>query len=304
MSPRPSVKLFPLQGDASTRRYFRFAGAYGSRILCRYPSLSQLRRFVNANGLYRRLGLPVPRLIVVNEHRLEIIQGDLGDETLEAAARREPRRMMAWCGEAVDFLRILAPAAAQAGYPLPQNLYDRAHFEMNFFLRQFAARQPGAPGRPRISPLRRELRRLLGDWKNIPPVLCHRDYHRRNLMVTRRAGRASLTLIDHQDTRIGPAGYDLASLLYDSYGDFTPAQRGALARRAGARLDDPGFRRVALQRALKALGTFGYQLHERKNRRYVSAIPRTLAHARDHLSALRAAGVEFPALAEYLQSIP
>jgi hypothetical protein len=293
------VKLTPLQGDASTRRYFRFAGRYGSRILCRYPNLSQLRRFVDANGLYRRLGLPVPRLIAVDEKKLEIIQGDLGDETLEAAARREPGRLLAWCGEAVDFLGLLAPAAAQAGYPLPQSLYGRAHFEMNFFLRQFVARHGVDKNRPRISPLRRELRRLLQDWQQIPPVLCHRDYHRRNLMVFRGA----LVIIDHQDTRVGPAGYDLASLLYDSYGDFTPAQRRALARRAGASLDAPDFRRVALQRALKALGTFGYQLYEKKNRRYAPAVPRTLAHARDHLRALHGAGVEFPALAGYLQSL-
>jgi aminoglycoside/choline kinase family phosphotransferase len=135
-------------------------------------------------------------------------------------------------------------------------------------------------------------------------VLCHRDYHRRNLMVTRRGGRASLTIIDHQDTRLGPRGYDLASFLFDSYGDFSAAQRRALARRAGIELADPDFRRVALQRALKALGTFGYQLHEKKNRRYAAAIPRTLAHARDHLRVLRTAGVEFPALDEYLQTLP
>ncbi len=303
MPQRTPVKLFPLQGDASTRRYFRYGGRDGTRILCRYPNLSQLRRFVNANGLYRRLGLPVPRLIVIRPGRLEIVQGDLGDETLEVAARREPGRLMAWCSEAVEFLRILAPATDQADYPLPQSLYRRAHFEMNFFLRQFAARQAGAKPCVPASRLRQDLRRLLSDWRHIPAVLCHRDFHRRNLMVTTRAGRESLTIIDHQDTRIGPAGYDLASLLYDSYGDFTSAQRRALARRAGVRLDDPDFRRVALQRALKALGTFGYQLHEKKNRRYAAAIPRTLAHAREHLKVLRGAGVEFTALDEYLQTL-
>ena len=47
-------------------------------------------------------------------------------------------------------------------------------------------------------------------------MLCHRDYHSRNLMLS----QGQLYLIDFQDARMGPDTYDLASLLRDSYVDL------------------------------------------------------------------------------------
>jgi aminoglycoside/choline kinase family phosphotransferase len=40
---------------------------------------------------------------------------------------------------------------------------------------------------------------------------------------------------------------------------------------------------MALQRNLKALGTFGYQTTARRNPVYIQYIPRTLRHVRDNL---------------------
>ncbi len=48
-------------------------------------------------------------------------------------------------------------------------------------------------------------------------MLCHRDYHSRNLML--HGGH--LYIIDFQDARMGPDTYDLASLLRDSYVDIS-----------------------------------------------------------------------------------
>ena len=58
-------------------------------------------------------------------------------------------------------------------------------------------------------------------------MLCHRDYHSRNLMLHGGA----LYIIDFQDARIGPDTYDLVSLLRDSYVDLPDATgRGARSR--------------------------------------------------------------------------
>ena len=48
-------------------------------------------------------------------------------------------------------------------------------------------------------------------------MLCHRDYHSRNLMLH----EGELYIIDFQDARMGPDTYDLVSLLRDSYVDLT-----------------------------------------------------------------------------------
>ena len=102
-----------------------------------------------------------------------------------------------------------------------------------------------------------------------PRVLCHRDYHSRNLMLH----DGSLFIIDFQDARMGPDTYDLVSLLRDSYVDLdvAPGRRADRVLPGAASTAPRGvtptrraeFRRrfdvMALQRNLKALGTFGYQ---------------------------------------------
>src|SRR5258708_37582401 len=123
-----------------------------------------------------------------------------------------------------------------------------------------------------------------------PRVLCHRDYHSRNLMLC----DDSLYIIDFQDARMGPDTYDLASLLRDAYVDITDREVDeliayflAVKTGAGGQPDTGEFRRrfdlMALQRNLKALGTFGYQTAVRRNPVYIQYIPRTLRHVRTAL---------------------
>jgi hypothetical protein len=117
-------------------------------------------------------------------------------------------------------------------------------------------------------------------------VLCHRDYHSRNLMLH----QDSLYIIDFQDARMGPDTYDLVSLLRDSYVDIKDAALDELIAYFLALKgvqDDQEFRRrfdlMALQRNLKALGTFGYQTATRRNPVYIQYMPRTLRYARTNL---------------------
>ena len=125
---------------------------------------------------------------------------------------------------------------------------------------------------------------------NEPRVLCHRDYHSRNLMLH----NGSLHIIDFQDARMGPDTYDLVSLLRDSYVDITDRELDdliayflALKTRDGAAPDAEEFRRrfdlMALQRNLKALGTFGFQTMTRRNTVYIQYMPRTLRYVRGNL---------------------
>jgi len=62
----------------------------------------------------------------------------------------------------------------------------------------------------------------------------------------------------------------------------------ALKQRDGEALAQDEFRRrfdlMALQRNLKALGTFGYQTITRRNTVYIQYIPRTLRYAKTNLA--------------------
>ena len=156
--------------------------------------------------------------------------------------------------------------------------------------------------------LAREYGLIAEELASEPQVLCHRDYHSRNLMY--HQGR--LHIIDFQDARMGPDTYDLASLLRDSYVDFSDAQVDALVRwflqqRQASEAEDHDFRRrfdlMALQRNLKALGTFGFQAASRGNPVYIQYIPRTLNYARANLKRYERFGELRNLLAEHLDEL-
>ena len=147
-----------------------------------------------------------------------------------------------------------------------------------------------------------ERRAIAEEWKAIaeelasePRVLCHRDYHSRNLMLH----DGTLHVIDFQDARMGPDTYDLASLLRDSYVDLTDRELDELIAYFLALKGEPdgsAFRRrfdlMAVQRNMKALGTFGYQTIARRNPVYIQYMPRTLRYVRTNLEKYpRLAGV-------------
>ena len=140
-----------------------------------------------------------------------------------------------------------------------------------------------------------------------PRVLCHRDYHSRNLMLHDRR----LYIIDFQDARMGPDTYDLASLLRDSYVDLPEERVDELIRGflnlGGTRHATPDaffeYRRrfdlMSVQRNLKALGTFGHQTTARSNPVYIQYIPRTLNYLRTNLERYP----RFARLRELLESV-
>ena len=100
-----------------------------------------------------------------------------------------------------------------------------------------------------------------------------------------------LYLIDFQDARMGPDTYDLVSLLRDSYVDLNEIAVNELIAYflalKGGGVAETEFRArfdlMALQRNLKALGTFGYQTTARRNPVYIQYMPRTLRYVRDTL---------------------
>ena len=135
---------------------------------------------------------------------------------------------------------------------------------------------------------------------SLPRVLAHRDYHSRNVMVLgtdRAAGHGNLRVLDFQDARMGSVYYDLASLLRDSYVTLSEGEVDHLAyawRHAASRellraAGDPGafpalLDAAALQRNVKAIGTFGNQAHNRGKRLYLRFIPPTVAHLRGNFA--------------------
>jgi aminoglycoside/choline kinase family phosphotransferase len=290
------LQIVPLFGDASTRRYFRILGAEdGTAIVALYPEPFDVEKmpFLEVRGLLESYGLPVPKVQDLDPARGLLVLEDLGDQTLQEVLRESDTG--AWSDSYREALGQLA-RLQQKSSAGPQRAscfqiafdIEKLSWELHYFLKHFVEGLRGADLTAEDrSTLAEAIHGLTAEIAGWPRVLCHRDFHSRNLM--QHSGR--LFWIDFQDARLGPATYDLASLLRDSYVDLEEdfvAERAEEFRQRAL----PGesreaflhrFELTCVQRNLKALGTFGYMATVRENPVYLQYVPRTLASARRNL---------------------
>jgi aminoglycoside/choline kinase family phosphotransferase len=288
--------VVPLSGDASTRRYYRLQDGGRTYVVALYPEPFEpdALTYLTVHGLLEAYGLPVPATVDVDGGRGIVVQEDLGDCTLQEELRGcgDGRRFELYA-EAVDEIALLQQKAA-AGVQKAECFriafdIEKLSWELHYFLKHFVEGHRGCDlsveDRATLSESFHQLSQEIASW---PRVLCHRDYHSRNLM----GHRERLYWIDFQDARMGPSTYDLASLLRDAYVDVPEELQEELKERfrQKAAPEEPRevFRRrfdlMCVQRNLKALGTFGFMATVRQNPVYLPYIPRTLAHARRNLS--------------------
>ena len=293
-------RVVPLTGDASDRRYYRILVPDApSIVLSLYASPFEFERlsFVNVARLLAEMPVPIPAVLGHAEDIGVLALEDLGDVTLQAhLGAASPAEHAALYRQAVALIATLqrrGTELASASY-IPYGIafdIEKLTWELDFFIKHFIEAYRGIV----IAPAAREA--LRGEFAVIieklaaePRVLCHRDYHSRNLMLHRE----QLYIIDFQDARMGPDTYDLVSLLRDSYVDLRDQTVDELIAYFLALKGDPDtgrefkprFDLMALQRNLKALGTFGYQTTARRNPVYIQYIPRTLRYVRNNLQNL------------------
>jgi hypothetical protein len=319
-----------MQGDASTRTYERLILRDESYILMNaprrpdgppvrdgkpYSAIAHLAEDVvpfvaMAMGL-RAHGLSAPDIFHADLDRGLILIEDLGEEPMVVG--HPPAPLEERYAAAVDLLVALhseslpptLPLAGRGDYRLPH--YDLGAFliEAELLLDWYLPRMQAAvtaSGRETFVALWQDaLRTALG----APPTWVMRDFHSPNLLwLPQREGVARVGLLDFQDALLGPAAYDLASLLQDARVDVTEEMElkllGRYLRARHAR--DPDFdvrtfiqvyASLAAQRATKILGIFarldrrdGKPQYLRHLPRIWSYLQRALAHP--SLASLRA----------------
>jgi N-acetylmuramate 1-kinase len=293
------ARVVPLTGDASDRKYFRIIPPDGPSLVIALHSTPidfESLPFANVEALLRRIPLPVPDIIGHADAQGIVALQDLGDVTLQAhLGAASPPEHAALYRQAVALIELLQRRGAEleSDEYMPYAVafdVEKLLWELEFFTKHFIEGYRG------VALSEAERRALADEWLPIagelasePRVLCHRDYHSRNLMLHDE----SLYIIDFQDARMGPDTYDLASLLRDSYVDIAERELDEFIAYFQAlkgitvASDMDEFRRrfdlMALQRNLKALGTFGYQTITRRNPVYIQYMPRTLKYARQNI---------------------
>jgi len=283
----------PASADASFRRYFRITLGQQSLIaMDAPPDKGDTRAYVAIARRFHALGLNVPEVLEEDHERGFLLITDLGEQLyLRNLNEQTVERLY---GDALGALIVLQAGASgdSAGKFLPD--YDAGLLtrEMEIFREWYLGRHLGlklSAGQNRV--LDDIFAQLVHSALSQPRVWVHRDYHSRNLMVTRVNNPG---ILDFQDAVLGPVTYDLVSLLRDCYIAWPRARvedwvKGyhELALQSGIPVseDDARFLRwfdlMGVQRHLKATGIFARLNHRDGKPGYLGDIPRTLGYVRE-----------------------
>jgi aminoglycoside/choline kinase family phosphotransferase len=271
-------QVLALTPDASTREYFRFPWNRKTAVAAVYPEPfdPNFHPYLDVTRLFLESKLPVPEILEVEAANGIIVQEDLGDRQLrlvyESASEEE---CDAHKDEAISLIAQIHAATAKAferNSIASRVAFDEAKlsWELGFFFEHyFGSLRGDKMSHAEAAELKAEMNDIAAELSARPRVLCHRDFHASNLMVDRED---KLRIVDHQDARMGPASYDLVTLLLDRQPQLPSlaevrAHRLYLLeerRRRGLEALDPDefareFRLMSVQRGLKAIGTFSYQ---------------------------------------------
>jgi len=306
-----------IAGDASTRSYERIVRDGRSFILMNspprpdgpplkrglsYSALAHLaedvKPFVAMANALRERGFSAPKVFAADHDAGFVVLEDLGNKLVIGG--HPPAPIAERYERATDLLvelhgmelPDLLPVAPHIDHSLPAYDLDAYLIETELLLDWYLPYR-GAAATPEVRALFQTLwREALRPVLDAPRTWVLRDYHSPNLLwLDDREGIAAVGLLDFQDAVMGPAAYDLASLLQDARVDVPEELEIALfARYVHGRHDAEGtfdadafarlYATLAAQRATKILGIFA-RLDRRDGKpQYLRHLPRVFRSLR------------------------
>jgi aminoglycoside/choline kinase family phosphotransferase len=268
-------KIRKLHGEASNRGFFRVSFDNDSLVAMVYPEKNkeEIEKIIRLTDLYRKHHLNVPEIKEIIANRI-ILQDDLGDCLVQTAFLRsrneERKKILEKIAEMVTKLKGIRVSHTASMLDTP-----RMKWEMDFFVTHFA-RNFCSPSLD-FENLRQTLHRMV---ECIGPIdtFAHRDFHSRNMLYH----NDDIFLVDFQDSLRAPLFYDLVSFAFDAYLDLKSLREFFMdsLKKQGmiVDIDNEQLWLTALQRNIKALGTFGFQVMVRKHLAYKKYIHRTIRH--------------------------
>ena len=292
--------IYQLAGDASARKYYRIISGEKTWILmfwepfreANYPFLSVQKHFKLAH-------VNVPSILAINGQLGVLLQEDLGDLTLERKhlENTNEKSSKSFYQQSIDeIIKIHDKATALSNKTTAKEImFDTAKFmwEMNY------AKEHLISGilnykmdEKKAAALNSVFTQFCERLHQEPKVICHRDYHSRNIMI--KLGQ--VYVIDFQDARLGPVQYDLVSLFKDSYVELSDDyanllmnyyfENSSLKKSKGFSSEHFNviYELQSVQRCLKACGSFASFMNSRQDRRYLKYLPGTLKKVAKSLS--------------------
>lgn len=203
----PGQKVEALNGDGGRRRYFRLKGR--GRLVLAGPDPAENLAWLRIGRHLWFKSLPLPRIEAHDLSQGLFLLEDLGDELLA----RQPRKDLYF--QAVELAARIHQEGSEGfdyRWSYQGDRYSAAmaeHDEIAYFLRQLVSGYFKFSRLPEGIKAEAQALASLAVSGREAWVLMHRDFQGRNLIDCR--GR--LWVLDWQGARLGPAVYDLSSLM-------------------------------------------------------------------------------------------
>jgi aminoglycoside/choline kinase family phosphotransferase len=301
--PKKDLQWQPIPADGSTRTFWRVSIptseiryiAMESTPKTPFKNRENLAYLEIGKHLFKK-GLPIPEIYRADLTTGRFIMEDMGDMNLQGCVAQSKEKVPIYkkVVEILIRLQVEGSDGFDEAWTCQTERYDRSvmrRYESNYFREAFLCNYLG---------LERGLSGLEGPFDHLAGMasragnlfFLHRDFQSRNIILS----GDNIGILDWQGGRLGPLGYDLASLLIDPYTALSAVERNRifqyyleLLQNHDPKGVDPFqevFPYLAIQRNLQILGAFAYLTKAKKKTHFEAYISPALISLHDLLSEL------------------
>ena len=284
-----AFNLKPASEDASFRTYHRlFLKNKTFIVMDAPPEQENCKVFIKITKKLRACDVNVPIIHNVNIEQGFLLLSDLGNDLyLDKLNKSSIYELYSDALSTLVAIQVLVNVGGVDGYD--KSLLIR---EMNLFREWLIEKHLNIKlSDSQVKILTKLFDLLVNNALQQPKVFVHRDFHSRNLMVTKENNPG---VIDYQDAVYGPISYDLVSILKDCYIKWPKEEinkwvdfylNKLYEEKAQYRINRDEFVRwfdlMGVQRHLKASGIFARLSHRDGKHNFLEDIPRTLSYILD-----------------------
>jgi N-acetylmuramate 1-kinase len=298
-----NLELKKINADGSNRRFYRISMSDLPHLLAIIPPDDQVGHSAESESTWKigchlsEKGLPVPKMYGRSETTGIVLLEDLGDLKLydcimhnKDVHAEDRQRLYLEAVAVLASLQIEGREGFDSSWCWDTPRYDQQVMferESMYFLNSFWCDMLGNTIDEGVKDEFRDIARKADTGQD---YFLHRDYQSRNLMVL----NGKIRVIDFQGGRLGPLGYDVASLLIDPYVALPMEFQEKLVEHysdiltSKYNVDVSLFRfsypYLSLQRNLQILGAYSFLYMKRKKKFFARFITPSLEMLRERLT--------------------
>ena len=309
----------------SDRNFYRIKNANESVVLMQCNKGDpDFKRQIEYARFFKKLSIPVPELLSVDNAKMQAQFEDAGDLSLYSYLKcpSEDKKIESIYQNIIDVLVLIHTSVSEHLEECPmlkERIFDYEHFrwETNYFVERFVKAVTNIVISDN-SKLENELGALALRADSFLKTVIHRDFQSQNIMIMRQK---ELRIIDYQGARIGPPAYDVASLLWDPYYSIDAGLREGLLEYYVSEIEKRGLFSIdtgrgktifdqsqfkeslivcRLQRHMQALGAYGYLSTVKEKKYFSKYIPEGLRLLKEDILIVKD---EYPELSKLIMMI-